>query len=101
MSMVTEKKQGLIKQQGLGKHQIAEIRQLASLCNTYEQLDMKLNWDMLNARPDNETNDFLYYDHGILAGYLALFSFNANEGELSGMVHPAYRRRGIFSQLAS
>lgn len=98
--MVTDRKQGLVKQRGLSRLQIAEIEQLALLCNRYEHLDIKLNWDVLNSRPGNETNDFLYYDNGLLAGYLALFSFNANEGELSGMVHPAYRRQGIFGQLA-
>jgi ribosomal protein S18 acetylase RimI-like enzyme len=101
MNMVTERKQGLVKQRGLGRNEIAEIEQLALLCNRYERLDIKLNWDMLNARPYNETNDFLYYDNGLLAGYLALFSFSPDEGELSGMVHPAYRRRGIFGQLVA
>ena len=98
--MVTDRKQGLVKQRGLSRARIAEIEQLALLCNRYEHLDMKLNWDVLNSRPGNETNDFLYYDNGLLAGYLSLFSFSANEGELSGMVHPAYRRQGIFGQLA-
>jgi len=99
--MVTDRKQGLVKQRGLSRARIAEIEQLALLCNRYEHLDMKLNWDVLNSRPGNETNDFLYYDNGLLAGYLALFSFSPNEAELSGMVHPAYRCQGIFGQLAA
>lgn len=99
--MVTDRKQGLVKRRGLSRNEIAEIEQLALLCNRYEHLDMKLNWDMLKAHPGDETNDFLYYDNGLLAGYLALFSFSADEGELSGMVHPAYRRRGIFGQLVA
>jgi ribosomal protein S18 acetylase RimI-like enzyme len=99
--MVTHRKQGLVKQQGLSKARIAEIEQLALLCNRYERLDIKLNWDILYSRPANETNDFLYYDNGLLVGYLSLSCFSANEGELSGMVHPAYRRQGIFKQLAA
>jgi ribosomal protein S18 acetylase RimI-like enzyme len=97
----TGRKQVLVKQQGLSKARIAEVEQLALLCNRYEHLDMKLSWDILNSRPSDETNDFFYYDNGLLAGYLALFSFSDNEGELSGMVHPAYRCQGIFGQLAA
>src|SRR6266851_1863059 len=88
INMVTDRKQGLVKQCGLSRARVAEIEQLALLCNRYEHLDMKLNWDILYSRPSDETNDFLYYDNGLLTGYLALSSFNANEGELSGMVHP-------------
>ncbi|UJF33585.1 GNAT family N-acetyltransferase [Paenibacillus hexagrammi] len=44
-------------------------------------------------------NDFLYYDQGRLVGFLAVFSFQSSEAELTGMVHPDYRRRGIFSGL--
>ena len=99
--MITDRKQGLVKRKGLTRHEIAEIEQLARLCNSYEHLDIKLNWDILYSRPSHETNDFLYYDNGLLAGYLALFSFSANEGEFSGMVHPAYRRQGIFIQLVA
>lgn len=99
--MVTDRRQGLVKQRGLSRVEVAEIEQLALLCNNYEHLDMKLNWDILRSRPGDETNDFLYYDNGVLAGYLALFNFSSDEGELSGMVHPAYRRQGIFGQLAA
>jgi ribosomal protein S18 acetylase RimI-like enzyme len=72
---------------------------LADTCNAYENLDMKLNPDMLRTRPGSETNDFLYYEDGQLIGFLALFSFNASEAEISGMVHPGYRRHGVFTRL--
>ena len=64
---------------------------------------MKLNWDMLDTRPENETNDLLYYEDGTLAGYLGLYGFGSKpeEIEITGMVHPHYRRRGICSKLFS
>lgn len=92
-------KQGLYKRQGLTATELAQIEQLALLCNTHDGLDLKLNWETLRSRPSEQTNDFLYYAADQLVGYLALFSFNAQEAELSGMVHPEQRRRGIFSTL--
>jgi len=92
-------KQGFVARLGLDTTDLGEIKYLAQVCNKYEGLDMKLNWNILCNRPQNELNDFLYYVDGQLVGFLALFSFNLQEGEISGMVHPAYRRRGIFSIL--
>lgn len=92
-------RQGLYKRQGLTEAELTEIKQLATLCNTHDGLDLKLNMDTLHSRPADQTNDFLYYVDDQLVGYLALFSFNSQEAELSGMVHPKHRRRGIFTAL--
>lgn len=92
-------KHGLIERRGLDATEISEIKRLAQLCNQHEKLDLKLNWSILHDRPVDQLNDFLYYVDGQLVGFLALFSFNSQEGEISGMVHPAYRQRGIFSTL--
>lgn len=97
--MSSSSKHGLIERRGLDASEIGEIQHLADLCNQHEGLDLKLNWGILHERPTDEINDFLYYADGQLVGFLALFSFNSQEGEISGMVHPAYRRRGIFSTL--
>src|SRR5205807_2273524 len=50
-------------------------------------------------RPETQTSDFLYYADGNLVGFLPMFSFNVQEAEFSGMVHPQYRRQGIFTSL--
>lgn len=90
---------GLVKKQGLTQADLEEIRQLAQRCNAYERLDLKLNWSILEQRPADQTNDFLFYEDGKLVGFIPLFSFSEGEAEISGMVHPAYRRRGIFTTL--
>lgn len=97
--MPTNHIQGLVKKQGLTRADLAEIQQLAERCNTYEGLDLKLNWSILEQRPSDQTNDFLFYEDGELVGFLPLYSFSAGEAEISGMVHPAYRRQGIFTAL--
>ena len=97
--MTTSSRHGLFKQRGLTQTELAEIQRLADLCNSFGGLDLKLNWSSLQERPPTELNDFLYYENGTLIGYLALFSFNSREGEISGMVDPAHRRKGIFTTL--
>jgi ribosomal protein S18 acetylase RimI-like enzyme len=55
---------------------------------------------MLQARPGNRVYDFLWYEQGILVGYLALMAFMSDEEcELVSVVHPDFRRRGIFRAL--
>ena len=90
--MSIHSKHGLVKKQGLTPEELAEIRQLANKCNEQEGLDLKLNWSILAQREQDQTNDFLYYEDGVLVGFLPLFNFNSTEAEISGMVHPAYRR---------
>lgn len=91
--------ESMLKKQGLTHTELSDIERLAVLCNIHEGLDLKLNWDNLRTRSRNETNDFLSYDNGKLVGFLALFCFNPREAEISGMVHPDYRHKGIFSTL--
>lgn len=89
----------LFSRQGLSEQELAAIEQLADLCNLADGIQLKLNWEMLNNRPTDETNDFLYYEGDQLVGFAALYIFRSTEAELSGMVHPDYRRKGVFSQL--
>lgn len=67
----------------------------------HQALNMKLNWDMLEKRSKAERNDFLMYDGEELIGFLGLYGFGPKpvEIELTGMVHPDYREKGIFSAL--
>ncbi|MEM7345121.1 MAG: GNAT family N-acetyltransferase [Chloroflexota bacterium] len=84
---------------GLNQQQLANIRQLETACNQFENLRMKLNWNTLHDRPVNKINDFFCYNDDQVIGYLALFAFNNKEVEISGMVHPWYRQQGAFRQL--
>jgi ribosomal protein S18 acetylase RimI-like enzyme len=92
-------RQGLIKRATLTAAEIAAIEQLVATCNTHDGLRLRIGLDMLRDRPGNMVNDFLYYEDGQLAGYLWCDSWGSREKELVGMVHPAYRRRGIFRAL--
>ncbi|MBG9791344.1 hypothetical protein ABD76_01875 [Paenibacillus dendritiformis] len=83
----------------LDAQQLAAIRQLADLCNEHDGIILKLNWEMLQDRKDDAIIAFLYYAGGQVVGFLGLYQFRSSEVEVSGMVHPQYRRQGIFGKL--
>ena len=86
---------------GLTPENLIEIKTLEDICNSLEPLNMKLNWESLEARPKDQINDLLIYDDSLLVGFMGLYSFgnNSKEVEITGMVHPSYRRKGIFQSL--
>ncbi|WP_256816123.1 GNAT family N-acetyltransferase [Cytobacillus sp. Bac17] len=82
----------------LTKKQLNDIHSLQQICEETGNIKLKLNWDTLKSRADDE-NDYFHYDNsGNLLGYLALYNFGGPV-ELCGMVHPNHRRKGIFSSL--
>ena len=99
--MHNESSQGVVSKRGLTPEEFKSVTQLANICNSYDQITLKINPTMLQTRPGDETNDFLYYENGELIGFLGLYQFNNQEIEISGMVHPEHRRRGVFFELLS
>jgi ribosomal protein S18 acetylase RimI-like enzyme len=97
--MTNTEKHGLVKKHSLTAEEIAEIGQLAQICDAHDQATMRVNWDTLASRSGNETNDFFYYRDGRLIGTLSLYNFGGGEPETSAMVHPDERRRGVFRTL--
>jgi ribosomal protein S18 acetylase RimI-like enzyme len=84
----------------LTSKQLCDIKELQQACEAGRPYELKLNWDMLETRPENEIHDFFHYEDGRLVGFIGLYGFG-NKVELCGMVHPDYRRKGIFTQLFS
>lgn len=75
-----------------------EVRQLQNLCEKHDGITLKLNWDNLNARPKGDKQDLTIYRDGTLVAFLGRYSFGSTL-EICGMVHPDYRRQGIFSNI--
>lgn len=90
---------GIVRCCGLRKEELEELSQLRKLVDKHDGLIMKLNWNMLENRSDQEANEFIYRVDGKIVGFLGMYSFISKEAELSGMVHPEYRRKGIFTSL--
>ncbi|GLV58691.1 N-acetyltransferase [Dictyobacter sp. S3.2.2.5] len=97
--MPGEPLQGLIEKRTLSANEIEQLKQLADVCERHESLHMRIEWSMLRQRTGLVVKDFLYYDNGALIGYLGLDDQGSQQNEIVGMVHPEYRRRGIFKQL--
>ena len=48
-----------------------------------------------------DINEFMYFDGSTLVGYIGICGFGGASKplEITGMVHPEYRRRGVFAKL--
>jgi ribosomal protein S18 acetylase RimI-like enzyme len=97
--MTNNPSQGMIKKQILSPADINEVERLAQICNDFEHLDMRIDWIEIRPEYFGNMHDYLYYEHGQLIGYLFLKRFGTSQKEITGMVHPDYRRRGIFSRM--
>lgn len=90
----------------LNDEEYRETRALKEACERYEEIDLKVELEyklsLVEGRKDDqfmEADEFLYDADGTLAGYLGIFHMGNHTAELTGMVHPDYRRRGVFTRL--
>ncbi|WP_316571633.1 GNAT family N-acetyltransferase [Neobacillus sp. YIM B06451] len=82
----------------LSVEQMNEIKELQASCEDDGGFELKLNWDMLATRKEGTKDDFFHYENGQLVGFLGIYGFGTKV-ELCGMVHPNWRRKGIFTGL--
>ncbi len=82
------------------------ITELQNICTQRKKLFMKLELELkfMLPKPNNTisldyVNEFLCYSDDLLIGYLGIFNLGGDTAELTGMVHPHYRRRGVFTKL--
>jgi ribosomal protein S18 acetylase RimI-like enzyme len=91
--------------QKLNKDDYIDINTLKKQCIEWDQTTLKLELEYkLNSNEKKSivldtVNEFMYYDEHRLIGYVGIFDFGGDEIEVNGMVHPEYRRKGIFSRL--
>ncbi|USB34853.1 GNAT family N-acetyltransferase [Paenibacillus sp. YPG26] len=78
--------------------QWGQIAELEQICNAHDGIHLKLNWDMLRTRREDQHDDYVAVRSGRIVGYLGLYCFG-HKIEACGMVHPDYRRQGLFSSL--
>ncbi|WP_244923530.1 GNAT family N-acetyltransferase [Peribacillus butanolivorans] len=81
----------------LNKKQLDDIESLQQRCEQ-EDFTLKLNWETLRSRNGVMKNDFFHYVGVKLVGFLGLYDFG-NKVEMCGMVHPDFRRQGVFTDL--
>src|SRR6266568_4754721 len=89
----------LTKLSRLHKTDLRAIKNLVDFSEQHDGFRIKLYWNILQNRLTQELNDILYFVDGNLVGYLALFTFELDEAEISIVIHPKYRRQGIAKRL--
>ena len=89
----------------MDENDYADINNLKDICIEYDNTFLKLEIDYKLSRADknsdnlNKINEFMFYDGNNLIGYAGVGCFGGDALEVNGMVHPDYRRRGIFTRL--
>ncbi len=92
--------------QYLDENDCRKINELKEICTADEdiflklELGFKLNMSQLSSeRAFEAVNEFFCYSGNTLIGYLGIFSSGRETAELTGMVHPLHRRKGVFKRL--
>lgn len=89
----------------LDKNDYEDISNLQKLCLEMDKTTLKLELDYKLSRSEGKSedlkniNEFMYYDENRLIGYIGICDFGGDAIEVNGMVHPEYRRRGVFRRL--
>lgn len=83
-----------------------KLQDLENLCKEKEEMYLKLELDFkLSAaqtckeQKQKDINEFFCYCGKEVIGYIGICNFGGEAGELTGMIHPDYRRRGLFTRL--
>lgn len=92
--------------QHLSEKEYKEVNQLEELCSSQDRTNLKLELEFKFISRSTydlglkEINEFLYYIDDVLVAYLGISSFGgSNIGEINGMTHPDFRRKGLFKKL--
>lgn len=89
----------------ISEKEYEEIKELEKICILEDKVNLKLEMEFkLNLHKNykiglGNINEFLYYINGKLVAYIGISSFGGNQGELNGMTHPEWRRKGLFRKL--
>lgn len=106
--MMTIRNPWLKLTEGVRQEDYDAINRLQELCTREDQttlkleLDYKLGITSSTERSEiNRINEFMYFDDQELIGYIGICHFGgeAMPLEVNGMVHPEYRRQGVFRTL--
>ncbi|WP_409227302.1 GNAT family N-acetyltransferase [Gudongella sp. SC589] len=91
---------------GMDRDLYEAVSELENICRDHDDVRLKLELDYKLAKADTpdensdeKLDDFTCWDGHRLVGYLGIDDFGGRTVEVNGMVHPEYRRRGIFREL--
>ena len=100
-----ELNQSICLKEYITEKEYKEINELEAICSSKDKVNLKLELDYkLNMQKNagiglKNINEFLYYVDETLVAYISISSFGGNAGEINGMTHPNWRRKGIIKKL--
>ncbi len=83
----------------LSPTELHAVERLEEACLAVDGGRLKLEFRTLRSRSGEHPSDFTCCDGNELVGFLGLYQWRAGEIELTGMVHPGYRRKGVWTRL--
>lgn len=86
-----------IKMRDFSNHQIDQIRRLEQLCKISDRSSLRVGIECLKEIDGDEA--FLCQVDHQLVGLLSWYTSDGIEANINGMVHPDFRRQGIFHGL--
>ncbi|REE78671.1 ribosomal protein S18 acetylase RimI-like enzyme [Paenibacillus taihuensis] len=93
--------------EGINQEDFDLIHTLEETCIREDQTALKLELDYKLAASSGSAgmrkiNEFMYFDGQELIGYIGICEFGdaSTPLEVNGMVHPEYRRQGVFATLS-
>lgn len=89
----------LERAQGLTDVQLAAITALGERCVAVDGGRLKLELGALSTRDPDAVNDLLAYERGVLVGFCGRYAFGSMTPEVTGMVDPVARGRGLGGAL--
>jgi GNAT superfamily N-acetyltransferase len=103
-SLVGDLNTNIILKEQINEEDFKKLRALEELCNRQDKTSLKLELDFKKSLHKKNTfikdiNEFIYRIDDTIIGYLGINCFGGGRAELNGMVHPDYRRKGVFKRL--
>lgn len=94
----------IVLKETITKEDYDKLKNLEKICNEYDKTSLKLELDFkLNIHSSSEiikeSNEFMCFRDDVLVGYAGINCFGGGSAEINGMVHPDYRRKGVFKRL--
>lgn len=87
----------MIKMEDYSNDQIDRIRSLEQLCQINDRSNLRVGIDSLKAVGGDEA--YLCFFVNRLIGFLSWYTSDGTEANMNGMVHPDFRRKGVFNTL--
>ncbi|MBW4838188.1 MAG: GNAT family N-acetyltransferase, partial [Paenibacillaceae bacterium] len=89
--------QFVVKLSEVSPESLEPIRRLEQICRQAD--GSKLNIGLDNLSKESGDHAYLYQVEGSLRGYLGWYTADGAEANLIAMVHPEWRRQGVFRRL--